>query len=210
MTAFSMDSVDHRGCGLWLGASSPGENSSSPAHFLSRTSVTSAAAQDLLTHLDRMLEDARRLGIQLPPAFLFQDGQVIYAGQRPVEVRLRGWSSWGGSGPRGTPGVPWRVGGPCLVRTERDRLHLLPQARGLHHRSLRVEVRERGLFLLGVWALPVTPRPAQLSLGFDPIPPGFGHAEVLLEAHRVACDEPPCAVHLDTVPPSMSWCQNTG
>jgi hypothetical protein len=60
------------------------------------------------------------------------------------------------------------------MRSEQEGLCLASSSSGLHHRSVRVEVRNGALVLLAAWALPgAVPQP-QLSLAFEPSQPVTG------------------------------------
>ncbi|MCU0656648.1 MAG: hypothetical protein MUF64_15765 [Polyangiaceae bacterium] len=126
------------------------------------------------------MRDARQLGVAVPELFLLEEGQVIYAGASPVEVRLRGWRGRNEDGEQPRWRTPWSVGGSCLVQSERDGLRLMSSSSGLHHRSLRVQVREGGLVMLGAWSLPAPTPPPQLSLAFEAPAPVVGKAMVEL------------------------------
>lgn len=129
------------------------------------------------------MADARRLGVVFPEPLLLQEGQIIYAGTFPVEVRLRGWTFPVDGAPgslRWEAFAPWAVGGSCLVQSDLEGLRLLPSSIGLSHRSFRVEVREDTLVLLAAWSLPGPAQKAQLSLGFEASPPVSGKANLEL------------------------------
>lgn len=161
--------------GWWLGA--PDKGAPTPMLAIHSSNVSSREVASSLQHLDALTADARRLGVVFPERLLLQEGQMIYSGTSPVDVRIRGWTFLEGSAPgslRRDEVAPWGVGGPCLVQSESDGLRLLPSSHGLHHRSFRIEVREGALVLLVAWSLPGPVQQAQLALGFEAPPPSAG------------------------------------